>query len=238
MLERTNYVVRVNSCPLWPNYKAATLAMCMGNANWQGEKFLTVLEWAARNFEFIRIDLSDSLGRHNDMAFGLSEKEALEKNLQMGREWRDEHEAYLKLCGRPYSLIHWDHWRNHTDYEATHTAFEAAVISNPKLAAAVDADISTYANRLRNRGEDIPEAWSETCRNYLIEELTGITLQARDTATAGGYRTTRVYPSDEPQSSRLVRANEINEAPHGLSNEYYTAININHRKTAVAAFAA
>ena len=61
MLEPTLYRVRVNSCPDWVAYSSCTLGISVGQPYHEGDKFAATVEWAARHFEHIRVDVSDTL---------------------------------------------------------------------------------------------------------------------------------------------------------------------------------
>lgn len=225
MLDRTSYVTRVDSCPHWKNYANVTLAMCMGNENWDGEKFLTVLEWAARHFQVIRIALSDSLGRHNYMMAGMDEVTAEACARREGSAWLDEHEEFLEKCDKSVFVTRWDRWKNDTSFNEVFDKIEFLSRNNDVLSEAIKRDIRTYELRYLRRGQLTGKNFEEYCRAYLLEELAGTTLRARAMPCS-----CRVYPAPEPESSKLIRSGLIKDAPLGLEEEYYVAINLRRRK--------
>lgn len=225
MLPASNYVLRVDACPAWRDYRTVTLGMCMGNENWEGEKLVAVLEWVSRHFDFIRIALSDTLGRHNFVMRGMEPAEALWQALRQGDDWLERNTKFLKACGKPYGVVRWDHWRKHPEYEATHEEFKFLASNERQLADAVDREAAAFADRLAKRGLASSGDIFAHCRAYLIEELAGTTLRARAIE-----RSCRVYPAPEPAWLKLVRAGAIEGAPRGLEKEYYVAVNLRRRK--------
>lgn len=226
MLDKTTYVLRVDGTPGWRNHtKAATLAMCPGNENWDGEKFRTVLEWATRHFDFIRIDLSDTLGRHNLMALGTDDATALRQSKNDGDLWIKANGHTLLDCGKPFEIVRWDRWRLAPEYPTMHENINR-VLFDDRMRAAVGRDIATYRARLLARGQEPGPNFSVHALNYLKEELACITLQA--SALPGS---SRLYPAAEPRSSVLLRSGIAPEIT-ALKREYYIAFNLRHRQPA------
>jgi len=219
------YIVRVNACPLWKEHKAVTLGMCMGNPNWEGAKFVATLEWGARHFDFIRIALSDTLGRHNYIMQGMDPETASQKAFEQGEEWLAQHKRYLPFCGKPYEIVRWDHWLNHADFAEVHAKFGWLAQNNRVLAQALDTEITLHLERLRSRGLEVSGDGYKNCLSYLLEELAGTTLRARSLE-----KSCRIYPAPEPAWLEMVRNKLIPDAPMGLEDEYYVAINLRRRK--------
>ena len=226
MLPPTDYLVRVDACPNWKDHRTVTFGMCMGNEHWEGQKFVTLLEWAARNFDFIRVALSDTLGRHNFIMGGIEPNLAMQKALQQGNVWLDRHADYLRLCGKPYSVVRWDYWRNQPDFVEVQRQFESLASDNGQLSTLLTQEIEAYAERFRRRGLELSNDFARHCRAYLVEELAGTTLRAR--AIEKGCR---IYPAPEQAWLKIVRAGLVPDAPRGLENEYYVAINLRRRKS-------
>ena len=81
-----NYVER------YSRYKAATLGVSVASPNWHGDKFASILDWAATKFETIRIDVTDALYRHNFMAEGATPQEAETRAQALGTLWLARHQ--------------------------------------------------------------------------------------------------------------------------------------------------
>ena len=85
---------------------------------------------------------------------------------------------------------------------------------------AVHDDILEFHRRKQRRPSLIE---CEHGRNYLIEELTVITLQAR------ALPSVKLYPGDELRCLNVVRHGLVAEAPHGLEREQFAQIKIETR---------
>ena len=71
MLEPNLYRLRVSASPGWVDYRACTLGISVGQPYHEGEKFAATVEWAARHFEEIVVDVSDTLQRHRLIGGGV-----------------------------------------------------------------------------------------------------------------------------------------------------------------------
>ena len=87
MLEPNLYRVRVNSCPDWVAYSSCTLGISVGQPYHESDKFAATVEWAARHFEHIRVDVSDTLQRHRLIGEGVPAEKAARASLREGDRW-------------------------------------------------------------------------------------------------------------------------------------------------------
>jgi tRNA-dependent cyclodipeptide synthase len=226
MLEPNLYRVRVNGCPGWAEHRVCTLGISVGQPYHEGEKFAATVEWAARHFERIRVDVSDTLQRHRLIGEGVPAAQAAVLSRRKGDEWIMRALPVLSACGRPYTVIRWDGWLRHQDYAGVYGAYSRLAESDPALRAAVKADVEGFLARQARRGgrpvQDENEARAAS-RAYLLEELSAITLQGRD------ERSARIYPGPELASFKAVRAGEVKGAPPGLDRDYYVHVNLERR---------
>jgi tRNA-dependent cyclodipeptide synthase len=226
MLEPNLYRVRVNACPAWTDYQTCTLGISVGQPYHEGEKFAATVEWAARHFEQIRVDVSDTLQRHRLMGEGTQPGEAEAISRSEGDAWIASATPILANCGRSYTIIRWDTWLRYPDFFAVLDAYAGLVQSDAVLRTAIAADIESFITRHANRGAPFPaETWMRAAsRAYLIEELAVITLQG------AAARSARIYPGPELESFKVVRAGKVPDAPPGLDRDYYVHVNLEHRR--------
>ena len=123
MLEPVLYRVRVNSCPDWVAHSSCTLGISVGQPYHEGDKFAATLEWAARHFEHIRVDVSDTLaaasadrggGPGGGGGQGVA---ARRRSLDCARN------AGSRDCGKPYTIVRWNEWLRHAEFPAVHAAY-------------------------------------------------------------------------------------------------------------------
>jgi hypothetical protein len=80
----SRYRIIVRNSPHWRDHDAATLGVSVTSSNWQGEKFASIMEFAAANFRVILIDVTDALYRHNFMAESAPPAQALARANSLG----------------------------------------------------------------------------------------------------------------------------------------------------------
>jgi tRNA-dependent cyclodipeptide synthase len=220
MISNDKYKVIVRHSPGWREKKAATLGVSVGSPNWAGEKFAAILHFAAENFDTVRIDVSDALYRHNFMAEGLSKDAALARANALGALWLTNHQSIIDACPVKPSVIRWACWYNHPDFQNTLAAFENAYEHNDVFRSAVERDIDHFYGRKNNQGQEGGRGHS---KNFLIEEVAVITLQARELPSL------KIYPGDELNCLSVVRLGLVENAPMGLEQEQYAKIKFETR---------
>lgn len=216
----THYKIVVRNSPGWRNFAAATLGVSAPSPNWQGRKFAAILDFAAANFQTIRIDVTDTLYRHSFMADGLPPDEAAARANAMGALWLAQHQDLIDACPVTPLVVRWAEWYAHPDYRDTIAGFERAHELNAGLREAIDGDVTEF---YRRRGQQPSLGQREHSRNYLIEELAVITIQARELASV------KLYPGEELRCLRVVRHGLVEEAPRGLEREQFARIGIETR---------
>lgn len=223
----SRYKIVVRNSPGWRNFGAATLGVSTPSPNWQGTKFAAILDFAAANFTTIRIDVSDALYRHSFMAHGVPPAEADARANAMGALWLAQHQDIIDACPIKPNVVRWAQWYRHPDYAGTLAGFERAHAVSPVLRQAVQDDIAEF---YRRKGHAPSLIESEHSRNYLIEELAVITLQARDLPSL------KLYPGGELRCLNVVRRKLVTEAPAGLEREQFAQIKIETRAPAPMPF--
>jgi tRNA-dependent cyclodipeptide synthase len=204
----------------WRSFDACTLGVSVNSPNWQDEHFASILNFAAANFKTIRIDVTDTLYRHNFMAQGLSAAEAAARAEAFGGLWLARHQALIDACPVKPDVIRWDNWHRHPDYAAIVDGFVCASRASPLLRAAIGRDVDEFFQR---QGREPTELKRQHSRDYLIEELAVFTLQSRALSSL------KLYPGKEPGCIHAVRKGLIAEAPPGLEREQYGRIKFHTR---------
>ena len=229
MLEPALYRVRVNSRPDWVAYASCTLGISVGQPYNEGDKFAATVEWAARHFEQIRVDVSDTLQRHRMIGEGTPAEEAATASRREGERWIARATPVLGACGTPYTIVRWNEWLRHAEFPAVHATYSRLAASDRVLSTAIAADIDGFIARRAKHGGGMAEvsAVRAASRAYLIEELAAITLQGRAQSSA------RIYPGPELASFHAVRGGLVAGAPGGLERDYYVHVNLERRKAPV-----
>src|SRR5262249_26243171 len=214
------YKIIVRGSPGWRNHKAATFGVSVSSPNWQGDKFASILDWAATKFETIRIDVTDALYRHNFMAEGATPQEAEARAQALGTLWLARHQDMIDACPVTPQIIRWGAWYRHPDYRETLAGFEHAYTNKLLLREAVQNDVTHFHRRQHPEPSQAERIHST---HYLIEERAVRSLQGRALASA------KIYPGDELHCMQVVRRGLIPEAPKGLEREQFAKIKLQAR---------
>jgi tRNA-dependent cyclodipeptide synthase len=223
MLAPNLYRVRVNSCPQWTQYAHCTLGVSVGQPYHDGEKFAATVEWAARHFEHIRVDVSDTLQRHRLVGEGASYPEAEARSLGAGDQWIAGARPVLIECERSFSVVRWNAWLQRPDFLAVLDQYARLASSDPVLSRAIAADVEGFIERREKKGLLNAGVARATSRAYLLEELSVITLQG------AAERSARIYPGPQLECFKVVRDGQVPDAPAGLGRDYYVHINLERK---------
>ncbi|MDD3029901.1 MAG: tRNA-dependent cyclodipeptide synthase [Alphaproteobacteria bacterium] len=215
MIFNDRYKVIVRHSPGWRGKEAATLGVSVGSPNWQDDKFVAILDFAARNFKTIRIDVTDALYRYNFMAKGLSAHNALTQANALGALWLAKHQATIDAAPVRPRIVRWAEWYAHPDFQETLDAFKDSYKHDEIFRTAVEKDIDHFYGRKNNCGQ---QAGWEYSKDYLIEEVAVSTLQARELASV------KIYPGDDLECLRVVRQRLVKDAPCGLEHEQFAKV--------------
>jgi tRNA-dependent cyclodipeptide synthase len=220
------YKVTICKSPGWRNRDVCTLGVSVPSSNWQGERFASILNFAAAHFRKIRIDVTDEPYRHNFMAEGMLPGDDSFRAHRLGTSWLVRHQALINACPVTAQVIRWGNWYKHPDYGTVLEQFRRISHDSALLAEAIKSDVEEFYRRLTRAPTN---AEREHSRNFLIEELTVITLQAR------GVSGIRIYPGDQLHSMQVVSRGLIPGAPLGNEQEQFAEINLRSRSSIEAA---
>ncbi|MGE3284177.1 MAG: hypothetical protein AB7O13_24800 [Alphaproteobacteria bacterium] len=206
---RNPYKLVTLHSPGWAAFDAATLLISVGQPYHEGDKFAATVEWAARHFKRLHILVADTLQRHNETADWFAR----------GSAWIERNRAAWVACQRQVTVSRWNDWIFKPEFPDILEQFRKA--ANGKLLhTAITQDVTNFAARQVAKGVS-PRV--EQSREYLLEELAAITLQARAVASA------RIYPGPELASFRAVAKGLVPDAPSGLERHYHTVIDFKRR---------
>jgi tRNA-dependent cyclodipeptide synthase len=216
----STYKVIIRNSPGWRSFEACTLGVSVSSPNWQDEHFASILDFAAAHFKSIRIDVTDLLYRHNFLAEGLQPEEAAARANRLGGIWLASHWPVISACDVKPNVVRWEKWFEHPDYSTVWEQFKRAHDIDTGLRNAVENDIDGF---FRRQGRAPTDAERKHSRDYLIEELAVITLQAREMPSL------KLYPGDELLCLNLVRRGLVPDAPNGLEREQFAKVKLHAR---------
>ncbi len=216
----STYKVIIRNSPGWRSFEACTLGVSVTSPNWQDDHFGSILAFAAGHFKTIRIDVTDRLYRHNFMAEGLSSALAEDRAAELGAAWLERHRATIEASPVKPDVIRWGRWYEHPEFQETLDGFNRAYQASPLLRQAIESDVEGF---FRRQGREPGASDRQHSRDYLIEELAVMTLQARELAAL------RIYPGDQLACVHSVRNGLVAEAPRGLEREQFAKVKFHTR---------
>jgi tRNA-dependent cyclodipeptide synthase len=214
------YKIIIRNSPGWRAFEACTLGVSVTSPNWQDEHFASILDFAASNFKSIRIDVTDLLYRHNFMAEGLPPREAEARANSLGASWLARHRQFIDACPVKPDIIRWGQWYDHPDYSEVFDGVSRAYAGDALLREAIESDVNGF---FRRQSREVTEIERQYSRDYLVEEVAVITLQARALASL------KLYPGDELLCLNVVRRGLVAEAPRGLEREQFAKVRFHTR---------
>lgn len=217
----TPYKIEVTRSPGWQRHADGILAISVGKEYHEGSKFFSTVAWAAARFERLHLIVADTLQRHNDPG-----ADAEEKAFAAGDAWLKTYGPALEKTGKLCSITRWNDLRRDRSFPEVLAQFKRAAAENSTLREAIRADVNRFLGR---QGTLRPDS-ADRSETYLLEELAGFTMHARQQTGA------RLYPSENLESFRLVEAGLIPEAPRGLENQQRVELHLRKRKGFVAEF--
>jgi tRNA-dependent cyclodipeptide synthase len=216
----STYKIIVRNSPGWRSFEACTLGVSVTSPNWQDEHFASILDFAAAHFKTIRIDVTDLLYRHNFMAEGLPPHEAETRANALGTSWLARHQEFIDACPVKPEVIRWGHWYDHPDYPEVFDGVSRAYATTAVLREAIESDVSGFFRRL---GREPTEIERQSGRDYLVEEVAVMILQARELPGL------RIYPGEQLACLDVVRRGLVPEAPRGLEQEQFARVRFHTR---------
>jgi tRNA-dependent cyclodipeptide synthase len=220
------YKVSVCKSPGWRSVEACTLGVSVTSPNWQDERFASILAFAAAHFKTIRIDVTDLLYRHNFMAEGQPPGDAEARARALGTSWLERHQAVINDCPVKPDVIRWGQWYEQPDYPTVLDSFQSAYRTSRVFRDAVENDVDRFVRRL---GRESMPTERQHSRDFLIEEVAVLTLQARELPGL------RIYPGDQLACMDVVSRGLVPDAPRGLEREQFAEVNLRTRASLEAA---
>lgn len=205
-----------------PHQKHCCIGISLHSTNHTDEKLEAIIEYVNASFEDCIIDLSDTLYAHHYMsAYCLNQSEARSRTKLEGDKWLEHNAHTIKKLRIPYTIIRWNNWINHSDFDQLLKTYYALFEKNSVFHNAVMDDISNYY--MRRYGKNIRNMnarFFKTSIAYLLEEITCHTIMFRQ------HPCTNVYPGKQLECYRVIREGMVPEAPHGLNMAHHTRLNL------------
>jgi tRNA-dependent cyclodipeptide synthase len=212
----------------WREQPACFLNISMGQQYHEGDKFISLLDWATRNFDCCMINIGDSIHRHNLLSVTGDKKQALEQSLKLGEDWIGRNKNFIRnYLNIPCQLNRWDHWLTHPDFAELYKNIHDYYEKDSKFRAAIEADIRKFISRVSDKTSLIRNLaeYKRSSTLYLLEECTVYILMVRN------FNAVRVYPAPELQCLSYLRKKTTPEHLQGLENSIHINANFKKKKS-------
>lgn len=200
----------------WKPYKTAVVGVSLNSRNHVGPAFAGLMDWVGKNFESCIIDLSDTLHRYNLINDGHSAEEAHRLARLHGDSWLRDHTLVIGSVPIPTSVIRWDSWLSHPDFQDNFESFKNASLTQPDFRDALVQDIHHFNLRRNITPGAIAESQFQNSMDYLLEELAAHAILYTQTPCAV------VYPGKDHESFKLARDGKVRNVPAGHLNSCFT----------------
>lgn len=138
------------------------------------KKLASTVDLVNRSFQSCIVAVGDTLQRHTlQLGTQFSDDEIYKKSKLAGDSWLERNKSILERITIPHTILRWDDWLNHPEYEKNYEKFCDAYISDPTFVAAMDITINNFIERFSKRNIDKKISISDIKRaslKYLIEE--------------------------------------------------------------------
>lgn len=210
--------------PLWRHMPVCEIGISPGNPSHDGDKLASILEWSNQKFQNSILTLSDTMYRHNFMASGAGEQEALELSQKMGDDWLARNDATLSRYKDRIRIYRWAEWQQHPDFEKVHDDLMQYISTSDPLKQALNNDIQAFIARKMRQGTFTDFAKTRLHSfNLITEEIACYILIGRH------CRAARAYPSHDMQSFAFMRLPQTPPSLKGFENITHVELTLNRR---------
>lgn len=150
-------------------FNKARLNISVGQDYHEGEKFLAQTEWVARHFNECVINICDTLQRHNLEASGIHPIQAQKMALINGKGWLERNNNAIRLLPKP-TIIHWDKWLSHPEWEQATQTIEGAYHHNPTFKKIADETAESFLKRREFHSNKELKIAHDYSLRYILEE--------------------------------------------------------------------
>ncbi len=156
------------------------LTISVGQEVHEGEKFFSTIHLINEHFKECTILVDDSLQRHSmALESNLPPQDLYEQAVAEGDRWLVRNKAYYSSLTIPYSIIRWDQWIKHSNYETQLDVIKQKYRADNDYKNAINESINEFLYRYKRRPQNnqIKEEYAfNLCLNYLLEECTALCL--------------------------------------------------------------
>lgn len=211
---------RVKASPEWKQYDHAVLGVSLHSSNFDPNAVQAMLSLIQEQYASLTIDLTDTINRHTYHAEqGMPVHEAHKQARRHGDHWLAQNMDFIRTLRIPCEVIRWDTWLDDPRFADFKAQFEDAFVRQDLFRQAVIEDINAYAQRRFGKSaSELPWSVFQGCKYYLLEELACHSLMYEDTRSA------TLYPGNQQNCYRLVRAGLVYDVPQGLQNSYFVRV--------------
>lgn len=207
------YIVEVakNQSEDWRSHDRITLGISVGAHYHEGAKFAATMRWVEQHFQSCAILVCDSLHRYNEPQYYAGDLEtALATSIKNGTDWLERNSIAITSASIPCAVTRWEDWRLHPDFHATYEQIARVHADDAGLRDSVDESVQRYLRHHPAANEDISGQRAEGSRFYILEELAGLTLFARQNGTWEAYAGSKIAALD------YLKSTQRNDLPEPL----------------------
>ncbi|KTD23916.1 hypothetical protein [Legionella maceachernii] len=155
------------------------ITISVGQPNHEGDKLLSTLIAANKQFSFIRIMVCDSLQRHTmKITSPLSIEELHDISVQLGSEWIERNNMYIKALTVPYHISRWDEWLYHPDFNYKQRVISDLYLNDSSFKSSILDTVNEFITRNPERLLVDSQTAFNLSRDYLLEECAVMLLLA------------------------------------------------------------
>lgn len=175
------------------------LTISVGQANHEGEKFLSTVIATDKKFSFCTVMVCDSLQRFT-MKFSspLSLEEIHCDSNFLGDEWINRNFKALKRLTMPYTLSRWDCWIAHPHFKEKKFLIDELYSHDELFKETVDRTAASFVERKQDRLMITQRDAIYLSKQYLLEECAVMLIQADD---LNGFE---IYPNQRNDAMDYV----------------------------------
>ena len=224
-----SYSLRVKNGAGWRRFNRIRLLISVGHEYHEGQKLEAIVDWINRNpsIEEVHISVNDLLQRHNFIAAGVSEQEAISIALAEGGLWIARNGEVLSKIHAKKQMTRWKDWFGTPDFLAALSALLAYKEQDSLFQETLKIDSCALAARKDQRGEGIPTHFIEQSQSYIEEEMAVFAIQSARLPAA------EVYPGSNLQAADYLSSINVQQLPlpiRSLASRYFTRVDFARKK--------
>lgn len=177
------------------NFSESTcsVTISVGQKTQENEKLAATIKVINKSFKECTLMVCDSLQRHTLAINNPTDMQELyDQTIKIGDQWMQSNKQFFSIFTIPYSIIRWDTWLAHNDYQEKRQIINNFFNTIPSFRKAFQNTANTFLARYQSRIGQVAlgrNKAQEYCLEYLKEECAVMLLWADK-----GYNY-EIYPS-------------------------------------------